>query len=106
MNLDLLYLATDLTNDPKYAEIATKQAWKSINTLVRPDYTTYHGVDFDRKGGYNTRLTFQGKISSRSIDGAEMQATGTILPGLVVKRGGCMDTRNAVSGFHRSGNVG
>ena len=51
MNLDMLYEATLLTGNPRYAEIATKQAEKSAKTHVRPDYTTYHVVNMDQETG-------------------------------------------------------
>ncbi|ORY20478.1 Six-hairpin glycosidase-like protein [Naematelia encephala] len=51
MNLDMMYEATKLTGDPKYAKIATHQAEKSSDTHVRKDGTTYHVVNFDPKTG-------------------------------------------------------
>ena len=47
MNLDLLYQATALTFDPKYAKAATSQADITARTFIRDDCTTYHVVDFD-----------------------------------------------------------
>lgn len=47
MNLDLLYQATALTSDPKYAAAATSQADITAKTFIRDDCTTYHVVDFD-----------------------------------------------------------
>lgn len=63
MNLDMLYVATDLTNDPKYARIATRQAEKSMDTHVRPDGTTYHVVNMDQNTGKALELmTHQGSL--------------------------------------------
>lgn len=60
MNLDILYLASELTGDAKYSKIATKQAWKSIDTFIRPDYTTNHVIDFNRDGTVKRAMTHQG----------------------------------------------
>ncbi|AFR98229.2 glycosyl hydrolase family 88 [Cryptococcus neoformans C23] len=60
MNLDMLYEATELTGDPKYAQVATHQAEKSLNSHVRPDYTTYHVVDFNQDGSVKKCMTHQG----------------------------------------------
>lgn len=61
MNLDMLYLATDLTKDPKYARIATRQAERSMDTHVRPDGTTYHVVNMDQTTGKALeQMTHQG----------------------------------------------
>ncbi len=46
MNLDLMYQATELTGNPKYAAIATRQAEVMREAHVRPNNTTYHVVDF------------------------------------------------------------
>lgn len=61
MNLDMLYEATELTGDPKYAHVATHQAEKSLNSHVRPDYTTYHVVDFNQDGSVKKCMTHQGE---------------------------------------------
>jgi len=64
MNLDLLYEATELTGNPKYAKIATRQAEVSSTTHVRKDYGTYHVVNFDQKTGEATEwVTHQGSSS-------------------------------------------
>jgi hypothetical protein len=51
MNLDMMYEATKLTGDRRFADIATKQAEKSSNTHIREDWTTYHLVNFDQNTG-------------------------------------------------------
>lgn len=63
MNLDLMYLATKLTGDEKYAAIATRQAEKSQTAHVRPDWTTYHVVDYNQDGSVKKGFTGQGRIS-------------------------------------------
>lgn len=62
MNLDMLYEATRLTGDKRYAAIANSQAEHSTKTHVRADGTTYHVVDFDPKTGkVQKSLTAQGE---------------------------------------------
>jgi hypothetical protein len=60
MNLDLLYLATDITGDPKYADVATTQANRMMTASVRPDFTTFHVTDFDEQGRLRKGFTAQG----------------------------------------------
>lgn len=60
MNLDLLYQVTELTGDPKYAAIATRQAEVLQTSHVRSDYTTYHVVDFNADGSVKQASTQQG----------------------------------------------
>ncbi len=61
MNLPLLFWATETTGDAKYAEAAASHYHKTIQYLVRDDYSTFHHFLFDPKteeplGG----LTYQG----------------------------------------------
>lgn len=61
MNLDMMFEATKLTGDNRYAAIGVRQAEKSSDTHVRPDHTTYHVVNFDQKTGTTIeKLTHQG----------------------------------------------
>ena len=61
MNLDMMYEATRLTSDNRYADAATVQAEKAMHTHIRPDGTTYHVVNVDQKTGkYLQRMTAQG----------------------------------------------
>lgn len=63
MNLDMLYEATKITGDRKYADIANAQAEASSTTHVRPDDTTFHVINFDQKtkGATLERRTHQGR---------------------------------------------
>ena len=64
MNLDILYEATDLTDDPRYARVANRQAEKSMDTHVRPNGTTYHVVNMDQKTGKPMEfMTHQGEYA-------------------------------------------
>ena len=104
MNLDLLYEVSLLTGDPKYAHIATRQAEVSMTSHVRPDYTTYHVVNFDQQSGKPTELkTHQGEcgLVTRSASVSERlsdeQGTPMRVAGLEGKLGRFMAMRSAVS---------
>lgn len=61
MNLDLLYYASQHTGDPRYAEIATTHALTTLKHHVRPNFSTYHLVNYDaRDGSVRDQLTCQG----------------------------------------------
>ena len=60
MNLPLLYWASKVTGDSKYADIAKKHAYTSSKTLVREDGSVYHTYLFD-------------PISGRAIEGKTHQ---------------------------------
>lgn len=67
MNLDLMFLATELTGDEKYKEIAISQAEKSSKTHIRPDFTTNHVVNFDPVTGEKlAEYTHQGESAASS----------------------------------------
>lgn len=68
MNLDLMYLATELTGDMKYADIATAQAERMGQTHVRPDGTTYHVVDHGSDGSNPQGMTAQGETTTTTRD--------------------------------------
>lgn len=61
MNLDLLYLATELSGDQKYADIATTQARRMAECHVRENGTTYHVVDFQKQPPLG--MTAQGELN-------------------------------------------
>jgi hypothetical protein len=62
MNLDLLYAATEITGDAKYADHATKHAETTLERgPIRKDYSTYHMVVYDpTTGARKVGLTVQG----------------------------------------------
>ncbi|WP_284645888.1 glycoside hydrolase family 88 protein [Paenibacillus silviterrae] len=47
MNLPLLYWATEVTGDPKYADYAKTHVKQAAKYIVRPDDTTYHTYYMD-----------------------------------------------------------
>ncbi len=51
MNLPLLYWASEITGNPRYAEIASSHAETTIRYLVRDDYSTFHTYLMDPTTG-------------------------------------------------------
>lgn len=61
MNLELLMKATEFTGDSTYAKIAISHADQTMKNHYRPDYSTYHVVDYDPETGeIRGRCTAQG----------------------------------------------
>jgi len=51
MNIPLLYWATEITGDPKYAAAADRHFEKAANYVIRDDASTFHTYYFDAKTG-------------------------------------------------------
>ena len=51
MNLELLYFASKVTGDTRYAKIATTHAETTAKNQLREDYSNYHVVDYDTLTG-------------------------------------------------------
>ena len=61
MNLELLFLATELTGDSSFYHIAVSHADTTIKHHFRPDYGTYHVLDYDTiTGKVLSKVTHQG----------------------------------------------
>ncbi len=61
MNLELLFVATELTGDSVFYEHAVRHANITIEQHFRPDNSSYHVVDFNPEtGAVNERVTHQG----------------------------------------------
>lgn len=61
MNLELLFAASKLSGDPQYREIAIKHAETTLKNHFRPDYSSYHVVDYDSlSGAVKSKETVQG----------------------------------------------
>lgn len=61
MNLPLLFWASEVTGDSKYADIAKKHFYTAIDCVVRDDYTTHHTFYFDPETGEKVKgVTHQG----------------------------------------------
>jgi hypothetical protein len=61
MNLDLLFWAGSYTGDSKYANISKRHADVTMKNHFRPDYGSYHVVDYDTITGKKRGAgTFQG----------------------------------------------
>ncbi|WP_371193823.1 glycoside hydrolase family 88 protein [Glaciecola sp. SC05] len=75
MNLELLFEATKFTGDAKYSEAAISHATVTMNNHFRPDYSSYHVVDYSKTTGEAIlKETHQG-INDQS-DWARGQAWG------------------------------
>ncbi len=51
MNLPLLYRASDLTSDPRFAQVAARHAHTAVRHFLRPDGSCEHIVVFDPVSG-------------------------------------------------------
>ncbi len=61
MNLPLLYWASEVTNDPKYATVATRHCDTAISVVFRDDFSTHHTYFFDPTTGAPVKgVTHQG----------------------------------------------
>ena len=61
MNLELLFEATRLSGDSSYHHMAVSHADNTLKNHLRPDYSTYHVVDYDTlTGKVIKRMTSQG----------------------------------------------
>jgi unsaturated chondroitin disaccharide hydrolase len=47
MNLELLFAASEMTGDPLFHEIAVNHANTTMKNHFRPDFSTYHVIDYD-----------------------------------------------------------
>lgn len=61
MNLEMLFRATQETNDSIYYKVAVSHANTTMKNHFRPDYSSYHVVDYDPEtGDVRTKCTHQG----------------------------------------------
>ncbi|RXF68626.1 glycoside hydrolase family 88 protein [Arcticibacter tournemirensis] len=61
MNLELLFLASKLSGDANFRNIAIKHAETTLKNHYRPDYSSFHVVNYDAKTGkVLSRETAQG----------------------------------------------
>ncbi len=61
MNLELLFFASKVTGDKKYYDIAVTHANSTIKNHLRPDFSSYHVVDYDTvTGAVKDQATCQG----------------------------------------------
>ncbi len=51
MNLDLLFEAAKLSGDSAFVNIAVNHSYTTIKNHFRPDYSSYHVIDYDHKTG-------------------------------------------------------
>lgn len=61
MNLELLFWASEYTGNPVYKKIALHHADVTMKQHYRPDFSSYHVVDYDTiQGTVRSKGTFQG----------------------------------------------
>lgn len=61
MNLELLFLASKLSGDPVYRDVAVRHAETTLKNQYRPDFSSYHVVNYDPETGkVLSRETAQG----------------------------------------------
>lgn len=61
MNLEMLFRATQLTGDSIFWKIAVNHANTTMKNHFRPDFSSYHVVDYDpQTGGVRMKCTHQG----------------------------------------------
>lgn len=61
MNLEMLFRATQLTGDSIYWQVAVNHANTTMKNHFRPDYSSYHVVDYDPEtGDVRLKCTHQG----------------------------------------------
>lgn len=65
MNMELLLVAANLTGETRLMEIANRHASTTMKNHFRPDFTTFHLVDYDPEtGAVRSRQTVQGYADS------------------------------------------
>ncbi len=65
MNLELLFEATKLTGDSSFYRIAVTHANTTMKNHYRPDYSSYHVVEYDTvTGKVRRKMTWQGANDS------------------------------------------
>lgn len=60
MNLELLFYAAKVTNDPYFRDVALRHAETTRRNHIRPDFSTYHVIAYDSVGNVVGRETAQG----------------------------------------------
>jgi len=67
MNLELLFEATKFTGDSSFYKIAIAHANATLKNHFRPDFSSYHVVDYDTVGGgVRAKVTAQGYANESS----------------------------------------
>lgn len=66
MNLELLFEATKMTGDSSFYKIAVSHANTTLKNHFRPDYSSYHVVDYDPKTGAILKKTTHQGYSNES----------------------------------------
>lgn len=61
MNIELLFNAGKITQDPKYSEVAKAHALTTMKHHFRPDHTCFHVVSYNDDGSVESQGTHQGQ---------------------------------------------
>lgn len=101
LNLPLLYWASEVTGDEKYAQIARKHTTTSLQNLIRPDCSTYHTYFFDKNTGEPVRgVTHQGyRDGSAWARGQAWGVYGTALAYRYTKDPVCIELFEKITRF-------
>lgn len=101
LNLPLLYWASEVTGDEKYATLAKIHTNTSLANLVREDNSTYHTYFFDKQTGKPTHgVTHQGyRDGSAWARGQAWGVYGTALAYRYTKQTQCKDLFLKVTDF-------
>lgn len=60
INLELMFFATEVTGDSIYRNIAISHADNTLKNHFRPDFSSYHVVDYNNDGTVKSKGTHQG----------------------------------------------
>lgn len=101
LNLPLLYWASEVTGDTKYADIAKLHTKTSLDNLIREDNSTYHTYFFDKQTGAPTHgVTHQGyRDGSAWARGQAWGVYGTALAYRYTKEEKCRELFIKVTDF-------
>ena len=101
LNLPLLYWATEVTGDDKYADIAQKHIETSMKHVLREDNSTYHTYYFSKETGEGVRgVTAQGyRDGSAWSRGQAWGVAGIALSYRYIKKAEYVDLFKRVTDF-------
>lgn len=101
LNLPLLYWASDVTGDSRYADAAKSHTKTSLANLIRADNSTYHTYFFDKETGKPTHgVTHQGyRDDSAWARGQAWGIYGTALAYRYTKDTACVNLFCKVTDF-------
>lgn len=101
MNLELLFYATKVTGDSSFYKIAVSHADKTMANHFRPDYSSFHVVDYHPEtGAVVERRTHQGSHNSSAwARGQAWALYGYVTMYRETKQQKYLDLANHIAGF-------